>query len=204
MQILKKNIEERILFVANQEFKKNGFIDTSIRTIAQKAGVSISNIYNYFKNKEELFLKILAPLLNELEALMSEHNKPENINLNFFYSQAIQQETFEMYSRLILNYKEELNLLLFKSYGSSLENFRDEYTDRHTKTGMEYLQKMKEKYPDIETNISEFFMHTVISWWFSIIGEIVSHGLNEKEIKSFIAQYIEFSTAGWKKIMKVK
>lgn len=48
MQILKKDIRKDILFVAKSEFLAYGFKETSMRTIAKKANVSLGNIYNYF------------------------------------------------------------------------------------------------------------------------------------------------------------
>lgn len=174
-----------------------------MRTIAKKAGVGLSNIYNYFQNKDEIFLEVLSPLMKAFDKIMIEHNNSENLTLDIFYSEEYFVRQTKQFVDLIVTFKDELKLLLFQSYGSSLENFRDKYTDLHTEIGLEYIQKMKEKYPQVNANISDFFIHTMSSWWLSIIGEIVSHDLTDEEIKQFIAEYIAFGTAGWKKIMKV-
>ncbi len=203
MQVQKNNIREKVLKEARKEFIAKGFKDSNMRTIAKKSKVGLSNIYNYFKDKNEIFIEVLAPLLSELDKMMQEHNNPEYITVDYFTSEQHQLYHINQYLGLIINFKDELNLLLFKSYGSSFENFRDEYTDRHTKSGVEYIKKMKEKYPYINSDISEFFLHTMSSWWFSIIGEIVSHNLSNEVIKRFISEFMEFGTAGWKKIMKV-
>lgn len=98
----------------------------------------------------------------------------------------------------------ELKLLLFQSGGSSLEDFRDTFTDKQTKTGLEYMQLMKAKYPHINSDISTFFIHTMSSWWLTLLGEIVSHDeLTEGEIEQSVSEYVAFGTAGWKKLMKV-
>lgn len=203
MQIQKDNIRQILIEVSRKEFLKHGFKNTSMRTIAQKAKVSLSNIYNYFKNKNEIFLEVLSPLMKAMDRIMDEHNRLENLTLDVFYSNEYFIKQTNLFVSLIVTFKNELKLLLFQSYGSSLENFRNNYTDRHTKTGLEYIQKMKEKYPRVNTNISDFFIHTMSSWWLSIIGEIVTHNLSRDEIEKFISEYIEFGTAGWKKIMKV-
>jgi hypothetical protein len=135
--------------------------------------------------------------------VLIEHNSPEYISLDIFISKAYQQNQINMFVDLILKYREELKLLLFKAHGSSLENFNEEYTNRHTEIGLKYISKMKEKYPQINSNISDFFIHTISSWWISIIGEIVSHDLEDSEIQKFISEYMEFGTAGWRKIMRV-
>lgn len=203
MQTKKDNIRKNVLKIAREEFFNKGFKDASMRTIAKKAGVGLSNIYNYFQNKDEIFLEVLSPLMKALEKMMIEHNSSDNLTLDIFYSEEYFVRQTKQFVDLIVTFKDELKLLLFQSYGSSLENFRDKYTDLHTEIGLEYIQKMKEKYPHVNANISDFFIHTMSSWWLSIIGEIVSHNLTTKEIEKFISEYIAFGTAGWKKIMKV-
>lgn len=50
---------ERLLDVATDLFAARGFKGTSIRDIAREMGMSISNIYHYFGNKDGLLLAIL-------------------------------------------------------------------------------------------------------------------------------------------------
>lgn len=203
MQVQKTDIRKIILVVAKAEFFEKGYKNASMRTIAKNTGVGLSNIYNYFKNKDEILEEVLRPLLKAFDILLDEHNSPEYISLDIFISKEYQQKQINIFVELILKYREELKLLLFMVHGSSLENFNEEYTNRHTEIGLVYISKMKEKYPQINTNISDFFIHTISSWWLSIIGEIVSHDLEDNEIQKFITEYMEFGTAGWKKIMRV-
>jgi len=203
LQTQKTDIRKIILEVAKVEFFEKGYKNASMRNIAKNTGVCLSNIYNYFKNKDEILEDVLKPLLQAFDIMLDEHNSPEYISLDIFISKDYQQNQINIFVDLILKYREELKLLLFKVHGSSLENFTEEYTNRHTEIGLEYISKMKEKYPQINTNISDFFIHTISSWWISIIGEIVSHDLGDNEIQKFITEYMEFGTAGWKKIMKV-
>jgi AcrR family transcriptional regulator len=203
MQIKKDDIRKVILEVATEEFLEKGYKKTSMRTIARKANVGLSNIYNYFKNKNEILGEVLTPLMKEFEELIKGHNRPDYISTEIFTSEEYQLEHTKLLSQLVLNFKEELNLLLFKSHGSQYENFWDEFTDKQTVVGMEYMQKMKEKYPHINVNISEFFIHTMSSWWLTIIGELVSHDLDENETEQFFREYVAFGTAGWKMIMQV-
>lgn len=50
---------EELIQIAVDFFSENGFQGTSIRDIANKLGVSISVIYHYFNNKEELWSAII-------------------------------------------------------------------------------------------------------------------------------------------------
>lgn len=52
---------QHILDVAKELFATKGYSATGIREIAEKAGLSLGNFYNYFKNKEDLFTCLLDP-----------------------------------------------------------------------------------------------------------------------------------------------
>ncbi|MBP1664121.1 MAG: transcriptional regulator, TetR family, partial [Bacteroidetes bacterium] len=73
MQTKKENIRQQILEIARDEFTMHGFKDTSMRVIALKAGITLSNIYNYFRNKDEIFREILYPLIGAIEKTLSDH-----------------------------------------------------------------------------------------------------------------------------------
>lgn len=203
MQIQKENIHQQILEVSGKEFFQHGFKGTSMRTIAQKTGVGLSNIYNYFKNKDEILQAVLQPLLDHLATLQKGHNSVEHINTNTFYSDEYQRKNIQEFVEMVELYREELNLILFHVHGSKLEDFKEELIAGYTQTGLDYLHKMKEKYPATNSNISEFFIHNYSSQWVNVLGEIVTHNLTHEETEQFISEYIQFSTAGWKKLMRV-
>ena len=68
-QILKREIKEKILSSALDCFLEKGFRSASMREIAQTAGIAAGNIYNYFKNKEEVFSTLIEPVLREVTAI---------------------------------------------------------------------------------------------------------------------------------------
>jgi len=55
----KKDIKKQaIIQAAIEVFSRNGFQNSTISQIAQKAGIAEGTIYQYFKNKEDLFFSI--------------------------------------------------------------------------------------------------------------------------------------------------
>jgi len=60
--VRKKN-EQLILQAAKQEFVINGFKGTSIKSIAQRAAIPRANIHYYFKNKAEIYRRLLDNIL---------------------------------------------------------------------------------------------------------------------------------------------
>ena len=202
MQTQKNNIRYTVLKTARREFLQKGFKDASMRTIAKQSGVTLSNIYNYFKSKDDIFNTVLKPLLKAFEQLSENHNSGSYLTIDVFTMKHYQHKMINEYMVILKKFKPELKLLLFYASGSSLENYRDIITERQTQTGLEYMQLMKEKYPHINTDISTFFIHTMSSWWLSLIGEIVMHDeLTKTETEKFLREYVAFGTAGWKKVM---
>ena len=54
----KTSRKEEIIRAAIEVFGRNGFRNSVISEIAQKANVADGTIYQYFKNKEDLFFSI--------------------------------------------------------------------------------------------------------------------------------------------------
>ena len=52
--------QRRIEAAALRAFTRKGYHGTSVRDIAREAGVSIGNLYNYYRTKEELFIAVVT------------------------------------------------------------------------------------------------------------------------------------------------
>ncbi len=65
-------IEEAALRV----FTRQGFHGTSVREIADAAGVSLGNIYNYYSTKEELFGRLVRRYEAQMAVLMQQRLSP--------------------------------------------------------------------------------------------------------------------------------
>jgi AcrR family transcriptional regulator len=64
----RKEREEKILAVAEDLFKQQGFEGTTIAQIADRANISPVTVFNYYKTKGELLLALIA---DENEALLA-------------------------------------------------------------------------------------------------------------------------------------
>ena len=130
MQFKKDYTYNNIVEVAKKIFLRDGFAKTSMRDIAKGAGIGVSNIYNYFESKDELFKHIVAPLIAELEKMMNEHHNMKSYDQFIAYARGDSDEVINInvqdYMRLLNNFRDELKLILYKAQGSSLETFMDE------------------------------------------------------------------------------
>lgn len=199
MRILKDDKYNSILEAARNEFITKGFKDASMRSIAKNAGVGLSNIYNYFLNKDDIFLAIVKPARDAFYTFIHKNHTEESIDFNRSTTFGHQEETVEYYIYLIDTYREELRLLLFHPQGSSLGNFRDAFTDYITSVSFNYMELERKHYPDTH-EISPFFIHALSSWMISVVGEIVSHNLSKEKIREFFNEYFRFEFAGWREL----
>lgn len=202
MRVLKDDKYNAILKTARQEFIMRGFKDASMRSISKKAKVGLSNIYNYFKNKDEIFLAIVKPVKDDLFTFITEQHAEGSVDSNRMSTFGHQEEAIEYYINLVYKYKEELRLLLHHSQGSSMGNFRDAFTDYLTQVSYDYMELEKKHYPDVNA-ISHFFIHAMSSWMVNTLGEIVAHNLSKQKMREFFREYFRFEFAGWRELTGV-
>jgi len=199
MQVKKENIKNRILQAARQEFKDKNYEKASIRTIAKKAGVTPSNIYNYFENKDDLFRTILQPLIHKIEIGKKVLNKFE------FDREPGAQEDLDSHHEIIINSakivdenREAMKILVFKSKGSSLENYIDSLTDWFTE---EFKKSLCEK---AQYKVDGFLVHIMSSIWFNSIREILMHDIKGERMMNIAEDLMTFIFTGWRNLMEKK
>jgi AcrR family transcriptional regulator len=129
----------KILKAATQLFRRQGFHGTSTRQIAEKAGVSLGNIYNHFPNKEDLFATLLQTLEAEyfqpdqpLAKAFTETSFPDNIEvLGKAAGETV--DKFPDYLRLVY-----VDIVEFdgKHIGSIFQGMRERYAQVLKKKGL--------------------------------------------------------------------
>ncbi len=140
-QKLKESILEKINLAALEIFAENGFRDTRLQDIAEKAGISTGNIYRYYKNKVMLFDALVnRAVLDEITSV---------ITLNFTaahgqeYEGAHQKDgvhdpvkafPFESYYKM----RHEMAIALYGAKGTSVDGFIDVIIDHLVKEGEAY------------------------------------------------------------------
>lgn len=199
------DINQVLITTARDAFLQKGFRATSMREISEKSGVGLSNIYNYFESKDELFKAVLTPFLHTFEKTMIEHTEvSSDTNVEMYTSEKFQAETIRNYLKIFHQYRPELKLLFYASQGSCYENFYEMLIDSNTRLSLEYMRLIQEKNPHLAINVSTFFIHVCCVCWVSLLKEIAGHDeLSDEEIERFISEYVRFGSAGWEALFKV-
>lgn len=130
-QTLKPETREAILRSAREAFLAHGYGNASLRAIAADAGVSTSNLYSYFPNKEELFAALVDPVYRELRAtgqLMARDSKGDWSSDAFVES--FVDELSTVLGGLLAAHGPEVVLLLAASEGTKHAPYRKQMEAR--------------------------------------------------------------------------
>ncbi len=200
MQYKKEEVRNDILKAAKNEFIDKGYHNTSTRKIAKEAGVSVSNIYNYFDSKDEILKTVLKPLLSKIEWGKSYLN-------NFdFNTGEIKVNDLKGHQQLIMaaanfidDNRELLELLLFKTAGSSLESYKQDILDWYANFWFDYIEATGEP---IEVN--EHVIRNIAGLWYNLIEEVVQYDIKGKELESLVNDMTIYIFGGWNKLVDWK
>jgi len=203
MQTLKSDTRKRILVVSKKLFLKNGYRGTTTRDIAREAGITLSNLYHYYPSKDDLFCSLLKPATDALEELLHERHGKKGYDISKLQEDCYADEELDEYMEVIRKHRKSLKMLLFQSQGSSLEGFKEDYVNKATRLVLNWFKDMKEKHPEINIKVSEFFIHLNNVWMFTLLEELLMHDLPEDETRAALSDYIRFELTGWKKMMQI-
>jgi AcrR family transcriptional regulator len=129
MQILKPKIREKILTVAERLFYEAGFSRTSTRSIAEEVGISVSNLYKYFANKQAIFAAIVDPFYHRTRSNLAELFDEEHAAMD---SHIIDMATQQIIALLLTDHRRFV-MLVGRSEGTQYANFKDELIELLTR-----------------------------------------------------------------------
>jgi AcrR family transcriptional regulator len=129
MQIVKEEIRTRLIESAIAEFYARGYEKASLRNIARAANTSVSNLYNYFPNKEQLFAAIIGPVYAQLQHIIAEiDQKSTGQRLQAEDIPAFTQSIMETFLEMTGQERLLLVILVEKSQGTQYQKARIEIT----------------------------------------------------------------------------
>lgn len=193
MQFKKEHIKKTIIESARDEFIKKGYFETSIRDIASIAGVSKSNIYNYFENKNKLFVEVLHPMLNQME-IAKKHFIKNKLDVNI-YDFEIHMKIMEGIRLFIEEYRDLISLLVFRAHGSELENYMDDLIDWFTN---KLSYKFSDRGDSQKNSISWFIAHNIAGIWYNFLREVIMHDIKGEELERSLYKIMTFVYNGVK------
>ena len=109
-QVLKEEVRNSILNAAVKIFREKDYNKSSMNAIAVEAGISVGNIYRYFKNKEELFDVIVKDLAEKIMSVMDRCKCGDSIDEVFVLLKDCIGDFIDLYST-----NEDVFIILIKA-----------------------------------------------------------------------------------------
>jgi AcrR family transcriptional regulator len=168
------DIEEKILTAAGALFSAQGYQDGDMRQIAELAGIAVGTIYQYFSDKQELYLRVLSSgwmsIIRRLEEI-SEGDQPPQEQLREML--AVLSE--EISSRQIW---EELSVLFSETGTKNSDNIH--FVGMHNKFSLVFGRVIKQMLPADQQ--SELMANQLGSFAFVMAADL-SHLPSEDAVK---------------------
>ena len=193
------NTRAKILRAAKQEFFTNGFADTNVRAIAEKAGVTTGALYNLFDNKDGIFEALVSGVFDEFLDIVTHHDifDAENFGMKTSDLSAITELSQHRFLKMVDFFYDNwdaMKLIVCCSKGSSYEHIFDKAIDI---TDRETLQWLEQDGVKMSRRI-QFFIHVMVTSHFENLKEIFYHNLKKSEAIEYILDFNVYHCAGWK------
>lgn len=194
MQIKKEKIKKRIESAACEDFLEYGFTNSSMRDIAKKAKISTSNIYNYFKNKDNLFYSLIDPVYKKItNLLVNLFEKEKNMGEIAFFNQ-ISELLAHPLGEIIKENAKELIILMNKSKGTKYEDFKENLIktiETHFTESIVHRNKSTNN-----TIKNKFVMHIIANNFLEGLLELAKHFKNDEWVDINIDLLIKYHISG--------
>ena len=195
----KPGVYDRVLECAKEEFLSKGFLDASLRAIAQEADTSTGSIYTRFGDKEGLFRAIAEPVVDQFKAMfrrvqedfhqLSEEEQRADMGQ---YTARHQEEMLDY----IYDHFDVFRLLLDGAHGTRFSCFLDELVDIEVEYTYKYMEAVgcPEKFGDA---LTERLLHIVTTSRFESTFEIIRHGMSREEASDYVELLNRYHRTGF-------
>ena len=195
----KPGVYDRVLECAKDEFLSRGFLDASLRTIAQEAGTSTSSIYTRFGDKEGLFRAIVEPVAEEMRRMFLEiqenfHQLDDNVQQSEMgrYTSLHQMELLDY----IYDHFDEFRLLLDGAEGTQFACFLDELVDIEVEYTYQYMEVIGCE--SVKSGqVTEEFIHIIVTAYFNGMFEVVRHNMDRAAARRYVKMLNDYHMAGF-------
>lgn len=190
MQVLKEEIRIKILESAKALFLQNGFDKTSMNMIAKKAGISKSNLYNYFSAKEEIFFHLTDRVHTEIRTVLAhllDHESGEAFDYHKYLAW-MSDKTI----KILIKCREEMLLIMDCSKGTRYENTKQEFIFH---LQQHFMQEFEEHNISIDDNC--FMSHYIATSLMEGLLEPIRHNKSDEWIRKNIKMLIEYHINGY-------
>ena len=192
MQYLKSEIDLLIQNVAVKEFYRNGYENTSMRTIASKSGISVGNLYRYYRSKEKLFEHIIMHIYEKMVYIIKHHND-FSVELNMENLAEVIQVQGKIMSETLSENRRELLILIDGSRGTKFEKIKKELVTVMADHVSGHLHDYYKKKRDIDMPA---LSRILAAGYLESLWNILRDNENNEDIRKLLIEYIKIMVFG--------
>ena len=171
--------KETIQKCAARSFRKKGYLATSMRNIAEEAGIQAPSIYNHFKKKHVILEELLMGIAQEFTKNM------KDIKSSSISALEKMEKVIELHVRLTVEHTDAIALVtsewihLEEPALKKYTRLRNKY-EKDFKTIIEEGKKKKE-FQEVDTDLAMFSILSTLRWLYSWYSKNKSS--NPEELK---------------------
>ena len=194
----KTESHERIVAAAKEEFLTCGFDSASMRRIAANAGITVSGLYKHFPSKEDMFARLVQPMLDEFGELYYRKEKEEHDAIEKIGAAAAFLNEDAVYAmEFIYDHFDEFKLLVCCSQGTRYEDYAHTLAEMEEQSSLRYIEALRRRgdnVPDFDRR--EF--HLLVSSNVEAVLQPIRHDFTREAAVHYAKTINTFFSKGWK------
>lgn len=195
-----RETKEKLLASAEHEFMEKGYQGASLRNICKNAGVTTGALYFFFKDKDDIFASLVAPVLGSIRTMMEAHMQQELQEVKGELQEGQDDFSDDVYAswriihELYQNY-DRVQLLLTKSQGSSLAGCIDEFV-AFTEKNYRMLADAQAKVCGVAAP-DDYTIHWMAHMQIDAFVHLLTHEPDEEKAVAHLGDILKYLLAGW-------
>ena len=193
----------KILSAAHAEFLEHGFKQTSIRVIAQRAGVTSAALYRHFESKEAIYEELVRPGLDAVDKWMDQHAAQAYEGMRKGEVEDVASRSMiDMMRDVVFPLRSSFKLLLCSAQGTRYENFVHDLVECRQVDLVNGIAWMREHgYNTMDVN--EETAHMLLSAFVTALFEPIAHDYPDESAERYLQVLERFFIPGWHVVLGV-
>ena len=190
----------KLMAAARAEFLELGYENASMRSIAQRCGMTAPGLYRHCRDKADLFEQVVSPAVERVDAWLAAHISHYVEALHGEEPLSWQDSEIDMMREVIYPNMEDYHLLLAKSRGTRYENYLHDMTQRHQEDLRRFLPMLRQQGYDV-WDIDPQELHLLLTAYTAALFEPVVHNYPQEDALRCLKTVEAFFLPGWKQLL---
>ncbi|MCR5511634.1 MAG: TetR/AcrR family transcriptional regulator [Lachnospiraceae bacterium] len=198
MPIDKTANHEKIVAAAKKEFLTYGFIDASMRHIAEEAGMSASGLYKHFASKEEMFSALVEPAYQGLLSIFRQEAGDQEHNIGTGDLSILETgQDAKLSIAYIYDHLDAFRLIICKYQGTKSENFLHDLAVLEEEITLSFMKVLKKQ--GVKLNeFNERELHLLTTTNITAVFQMVEHNFTREEAMHYADTLDRFFSKAWR------